>query len=72
MSALGAEIATITLSYTTRAFVIEISFIFLVGVTVVAMVSFLFEAVPLRRKIGNKPTKDNSGKNEEESSEFSD
>jgi hypothetical protein len=60
MGALGAEIVIVLLSYVTSSFTIEASFIFLTGMTAVAMVLFLFEAVSLRRKITNKPIKDDS------------
>jgi predicted membrane protein len=51
--ALCSEIAIVILSSLTRSFVIETSFLFLVGITAVAMVLFLIEGVTLSR--GNKP-----------------
>ena len=60
MGALGAEIAIVLLSYGTGAFAIETSFIFLTGMTAVAMILFLFEAFSLRKRITNKPQKDSS------------
>jgi hypothetical protein len=58
MGALSAEIAIILLSYLVGGVVIEASFLFLLGMTAVAMVLFLVEGVSLRRKIGSKPAAD--------------
>ncbi len=72
MGALGAEIGIVLLSYVTGTFFVETSFLFLLGITSVAMVLFLFEAVSLRRKISHRQ-KDTAGKEEEENSNpFSD
>jgi DNA-binding transcriptional ArsR family regulator len=60
MGALGSEITIVLVSYLTGAFVIETSFLFLTGMTAVAMILFLVEAVSLRRKINNKRHKDDS------------
>jgi hypothetical protein len=51
IGAFGAEIATILLSYLITGLVIETSFLFLTGMTAVAMIIFLVEGVILRRKI---------------------
>jgi predicted membrane protein len=66
MGALGSEITIVLVSFFTGAFAVEISFLFLTGMTAVAMILFLIEAVSLRRKISHKPQKNNSGRKEEE------
>lgn len=66
MGALGSEIAIVLLSYATGAFAIETSFLFLTGMTAIAMILFLLEAVSLGRKISHKPQKNSSEKEEEE------
>jgi hypothetical protein len=53
MGAFSAEIAVILLSYFVSGLVIETSFLFLTGMTAVAMILFLVEGVSLQRK--NKP-----------------
>jgi hypothetical protein len=58
MGAFSAEIAIILLSYFVGSVVIETSFLFLTGMTAVAMVLFLVEGVSLRRKITSKPAAD--------------
>lgn len=50
MGAFGAEIAIILLSYLVGSVVIETSFLFLTGMTAVAMVLFFIEGISLRRK----------------------
>jgi hypothetical protein len=47
----GAEIAIILLSYMVPWLVIETSFLFLTGMTAVAMILFFAEGVLLRRKV---------------------
>ena len=66
MGALGSEIAIALLSYATGAFAIETSFLFLTGMTAIAMILFLLEAVSLDRKISHKPQKNGPEKEEEE------
>jgi len=51
MGAFGAEIAIILLSYLVPWLAIETSFLFLTGMTAVAMILFLIEGVLLRRKL---------------------
>jgi hypothetical protein len=58
MGAFSAEIAIILFSYFVGSVVIETSFLFLTGMTAVAMILFLVEGVSLRRKIGSKPAAD--------------
>jgi hypothetical protein len=53
MGAFSAEIAIILISYFVSGLVIETSFLFLTGMTAVAMILFLVEGVSLQRK--NKP-----------------
>jgi hypothetical protein len=60
MDALGSEITIVLVSFFTGAFAVEISFLFLTGMTAVAMILFLIEAASLRRKINNKPHKGDS------------
>ena len=50
MGAFSAEIAIILLGYLAGSVVIETSFLFLTGMTAVAMVLFLAEGISLRRK----------------------
>ena len=50
IGAFGAEIAIILLSYLVTGLVIETSFLFLTGMTAVAMTLFFVEGVLLRRK----------------------
>lgn len=50
IGAFGAEIAIILLSYLVTDLVIETSFLFLTGMTAVAMVLFFIEGILLRRK----------------------
>ena len=59
MGALGAEIATIVLSYLMSDVVIQISFLFLTGTTGVAMALFLIEGILLYRKLNSKNTSKN-------------
>jgi len=56
MGAFGAEIAIIALSYLITGIVIETSFLFLTGMTAVAMVLFLIEGILLYRKLNSKQT----------------
>jgi len=51
IGAFGAEIGIILLSYLVPWLVIETSFLFLTGMTAVAMVLFFIEGVLLRRKL---------------------
>ena len=51
VGAFGAEIATILLSYLITGLVIETSFLFLTGMTAVAMIIFFIEGVLLQKKI---------------------
>jgi hypothetical protein len=51
MGAFGAEIALIVLSYLVNGIVVETSFLFLTGMTAVAMLLFLMEGILLYRKI---------------------
>jgi hypothetical protein len=51
MGAFGAEIAIIVLSYLINGLVIETSFLFLTGMTAVAMVLFLIEGILLYKKV---------------------
>lgn len=51
MGAFGAELAIVLLSYLIGNIVIEFSFVFLTGMTAVAMVLFLIEGILLYRKI---------------------
>ena len=60
MGALSSEIAIILLGYLTRGFVIETSFIFLTGMTAIAMILFFIEAASLRRRINHRRHKDDS------------
>ena len=54
MGALGAEIAIIVLSYLMSGIVIQVSFLFLTGMTGVAMALFLIEGTLLYRKLNPK------------------
>jgi len=63
MGALGSETTIVLLSYVTGSFVVETSFLFLTGMTAIAMVLFFAEAVSLRRKINHKRQKDDSEHN---------
>jgi len=67
MGALGSEITIVLVSYLTGAFAIETSFIFLTGMTAVAMILFLIEAISLRRKLNNKRQTLESERKEDES-----
>jgi hypothetical protein len=69
MGALGSEITIILLSYFTHVFVIETSFLFLTGMTAVAMILFFIEATSLRRSINPRQHKDSSEKEEENNSQ---
>lgn len=51
IGAFGAEIGIILLSYLVAELVIETSFLFLTGMTAVAMILFFIEGVLLRRKV---------------------
>jgi hypothetical protein len=51
IGAFGAEIGIIVLSYMVAELVIETSFLFLTGMTAVAMVLFFIEGALLRRKV---------------------
>jgi hypothetical protein len=54
MGAFSAEIVIIVLTYLVNNIVIETSFIFLTGMTAVAMILFLVEGIVLRRTINTK------------------
>ena len=54
MGAFSAEIAIFLLGYLAGSVVIETSFLFLTGMTAVAMVLFLAEGISLRRKSKHK------------------
>jgi hypothetical protein len=54
MGALGAEIAIIVLSYFVLGLTVETSFLYLIGITTLAMVLFLSEAIRLHRKVQPK------------------
>ena len=56
MGAFSAEIAVILLGYLIGGFVIETSFLFLTGMTAVAMVLFFIEGIKLHRKVQSKNT----------------
>ena len=56
MGAFGAEIAIIVLSYIITGIVIETSFLFLTGMTAVAMILFLIEGISLYRKVNPNHT----------------
>lgn len=68
MGALGSEITIVLVNYLTSAFMIETSFLFLTGMTAVAMILFFVEAVSLQKKINQKRHKNGIEKKEEESS----
>ena len=51
IGAFGAEITIILLSYLITGLVIETSFLFLTGMTTVAMIIFFIEGILLRRKL---------------------
>jgi hypothetical protein len=57
MGAFGAEIATIVLFFV-LGFAMETSFLFLTGMTAVAMALFLTEAIRLRRKVQPKTSEE--------------
>ncbi len=50
MGALGAEIAIVILSFVVRGLIIQTSFLFLTGLTFVAMLLFLIEGTLLNKK----------------------
>jgi hypothetical protein len=56
MGAFGAEIAIIVLSYLINGIVIQTSFLFLTGMTAVAMVLFLIEGILLYKKVSPNHT----------------
>jgi len=51
LGAFAAEIAIILLSYLIKDIVIQVSFLFLTGITGVAMILFLIEGLLLYRKL---------------------
>jgi hypothetical protein len=65
MGAFSAEIIIIALSHLVGGLVIETSFLFLTGITAVAMVLFFIEGILLHRKIKPKTTQ-TASKNEPE------
>jgi hypothetical protein len=62
MGAFSAEIAIIALGYLVGGLVIETSFLFLTGMTAVAMVLFFIEGISLHRKIKPKNHTNNTEK----------
>jgi len=62
MGAFSAEIAIIVLTYLINNIVIETSFLFLTGMTAVAMILFLVEGTVLRRKMNTKSNANNPEK----------
>ena len=66
MGALASEVAIILFGFVTGAVFIETSFLFLTGMTALAMFLFLFEATSLSRKISQKPHVIESEKEEED------
>ncbi len=68
MGAFGAEIAVIVLSFVVGGLFVETSFLFLTGMTAVAMILFFIEAISLRRKINHKRQKESLEKTEENDS----
>ncbi len=54
MGAFSAEIAVIVLSFVIRGLIVETSFLFLTGMTLVAMVLFLVEGLSLSKKKPNR------------------
>lgn len=56
LGAFGAEISLILLSYLTKGIVIQISFLFLTGMTGATMLLFLIEGILIRRKLNPKET----------------
>ena len=68
MGALASEVAIILFGFLTGAVFIETSFLFLTGMTALAMFLFLFEAASLNRKISQKRPIVNSERKEEDDS----
>ncbi len=58
MGAFSAEIAVIILSFVMRGFIVETSFLFLTGMTAVAMVLFFIEGTSLNKKTRPKDGED--------------
>jgi hypothetical protein len=56
LGAFGAEISLIMLSFLIKDIVIQVSFLFLTGMTAVAMILFLIEGIMLYRKFNPKNT----------------
>ena len=54
LGAFGAEISLILSSYLTKGIVIQISFLFLTGMTGATMLLFLIEGILMRRKLNPK------------------
>ena len=65
LGALAAEIGIFLVGIVTGAFAVDASFIFLVGVTLIALVMFLFEAISMRRKISDGHSKKTAEESEE-------
>jgi hypothetical protein len=59
MGAFSAEITIILLAYLVGSVVIETSFLFLTGMTALAMILFLVEGISLRKKLNSKTRADN-------------
>ncbi len=62
MGALSAETAIILLGYIVGGSIVETSFLFLTGMTAIAMILFLFEGISLQRKTKPKNSANNSEK----------
>ena len=60
MGAFSAEVAIIALSYLVVGLGVETSFLFLTGMTAVAMILFFIEGTSLRRKVSSKNHTNNS------------
>jgi hypothetical protein len=56
LGAFAAEISIILLSFLIKSIVIQVSFLFLTGITAVAMIIFLIEGLLLYRKLNPKHT----------------
>ena len=65
LGALTAEIGIFLVSIVTGAFAVDASFIFLVGMTLIALAMFLFESISMSRKITDGHSKKNAEENEE-------
>ncbi len=59
LGALSAEIGIFALSFLFNSLILETSFFFLIGMTILAMILFLIEGLKLHRKIQNKSVSKN-------------